>query len=354
MKNFSMKINRDEFISSYNFARLSDVVYSEVLTEDQYSRISPQNHTVISRGKNIVFYKLNSFELKENDIVFCNLSLINELFFHLNKVENFKNIKLITNQTDSPITKKIYYKKPKCVATWYSINNNYEDPNLVSIPLGLSNEYSPKNPDASDFINLIKTKKQNKELLMYMNFQENTNIKERKNIYRMFKDKEWVVTSSPNLSISKYVEDLNKYAFVICPWGNGFETHRFWETLYAGSIPVLKYHQTYASSEHLPVLYVDRYEDINLELLTSFYNDLKFEKYDYSKLKMNYWKNLINKENILTNSSSIKIYESKFFNFRYLTKNRFKTQLNSKTKKILFFLRQIKKVPKKLLSLIKK
>ena len=80
MKNFSMKINRDEFISSYNFARLSDVVYSEVLTEDQYSRISPQNHTVISRGKNIVFYKLNSFELKENDIVFCNLSLINELF----------------------------------------------------------------------------------------------------------------------------------------------------------------------------------------------------------------------------------------------------------------------------------
>ena len=39
MKNINLDINKDEFISSYNFARISDVVYSEVLTEEQYSKL---------------------------------------------------------------------------------------------------------------------------------------------------------------------------------------------------------------------------------------------------------------------------------------------------------------------------
>ena len=30
------------------------------------------------------------------------------------------------------------------------------------------------------------------------------------------------------------------FLFVACPRGNGTDTHRFWETLYRGSIPVVK------------------------------------------------------------------------------------------------------------------
>ena len=56
MKNINLENN--DYITSYRFARLSDVVYSEVLTENQYSEINPKDHTVISRGKNIVFYNM--------------------------------------------------------------------------------------------------------------------------------------------------------------------------------------------------------------------------------------------------------------------------------------------------------
>ena len=57
MKNFKLNLERDDFISSYNFARISDVVYSEKVTEEQYLGLKLNDHTVISRGKNIVFYK---------------------------------------------------------------------------------------------------------------------------------------------------------------------------------------------------------------------------------------------------------------------------------------------------------
>ena len=61
MKNFNLNLEKDDFISSYNFARISDVVYSETLTEEQYLRLKLNDHTVISRGKNIVFF--NTFKL---------------------------------------------------------------------------------------------------------------------------------------------------------------------------------------------------------------------------------------------------------------------------------------------------
>lgn len=349
MKNINLE--KEDYISSYKFARISDVVYSEVLTENQYSEINPKNHTVISRGKNIVFYKLNSFSLKENDIVFCNFSLINELFRHLNEIKSFKNIKIITNQTDSSVTKNIFDKKPICVSKWYSINIDYENPNLISIPLGLSNDYSPKNPNANDFIKLSSNKKITKINNMYINYQQNTNLKERKMLFDFFKDEQWVNVDEPNLNLEEYVEKLNSYSFVFCPWGNGIETHRVWETLYAGSIPVLKYHPSYNSISNLPVLFVDNYKDINKKLLEEFKNEMKNKVYKFDKLSIKYWEKLINEETIPSTTGSVEIYESKLFNLKFLIKNYIKTQMNSKSKKIIYYLRQIKKVPSKIIEL---
>ena len=354
MKNINLDPNKDEFISSYNFARISDVVYSEVLTEEQYSKLKPKDHTVISRGNNIVFYKLNSFNLNENDIVFCNHSLINELFSHLAKIDNFKNIRIITNQTDSSISRQLYLKKPKCVSRWYSINIDHKDSSLISIPLGLSNEYSPKNPDGDAFLNLYKKDIKKKDIKLYMNFQENTNLKERRKIYDYFKNEDWVVTNEPNLDIASYLEKLNQYKFVLCPWGNGFETHRFWETLYSGSVPVLRYHQSYDSSKDLPVLFVDDYEDINLEMLITFSNNIEKNNYNFEKLYMSYWKKLIYKDVKENIGDTVNIKETKYFIFKYLIKNTLKIQIDSKLKKVIYFIRQLKKVPTKLLSLIKK
>lgn len=42
------------------------------------------------------------------------------------------------------------------------------------------------------------------------------------------------------MSPRNYSELARSYKYVLCPRGNGIDTHRFWETLYRGSIPIVE------------------------------------------------------------------------------------------------------------------
>ena len=58
-----------EILSSSNFARYSDVVYSElILKKDR--EVNNDNVFVIYEDKEFCLYKLKSFNLRENDLIF--------------------------------------------------------------------------------------------------------------------------------------------------------------------------------------------------------------------------------------------------------------------------------------------
>ena len=44
---------------------------------------------------------------------------------------------------------------------------------------------------------------------------------------------------SSNKPYDEYVNELTTYRFCLCIRGNGIDTHRFWESLYLGVIPVV-------------------------------------------------------------------------------------------------------------------
>ena len=191
-------IKPEDILNSYNFARNSDVVYSEIVTRDQFNILDLQNFKIINKTENLIFYKLTEFKLKENDVIFCNSDMLKNLFSDLKNVMNLKNLKLITNQTDTLITKKLFNLKPNCIKDWYSINVGYKSDNLIPIPLGLSNNYSPKNILVED-INFSGLTSNSKDFL-YLNFSKNTNFKERTGIYEKFQEEEWSIAENPNLS----------------------------------------------------------------------------------------------------------------------------------------------------------
>ena len=87
--------------------------------------------------------------------------------FKLNKVDNLNNLKLITQWSDRPITKKLFNQKPKCISNWYASHVDYNHDNLHPIPLGLSGDYSPKNLLKKHFVDFYKLETQpNKENLL--------------------------------------------------------------------------------------------------------------------------------------------------------------------------------------------
>jgi hypothetical protein len=86
-----------------------------------------------------------------------------------------------------------------------------------------------------------------------------------------------------------------QYAFVISPNGSGYDCYRTWEALLLGCIPVMKRCpiSTLNLFEGLPVLLVDDWSDVNLDLLKQTVSFVTKNTWNLEKLTLNYWKQKI-------------------------------------------------------------
>ena len=80
-----------------------------------------------------------------------------------------------------------------------------------------------------------------------------------------------------------------RYAFVLSPYGNGFDCHRTWEAVCLGAIPIVKAPHFDELFKGLPVLNVKEWSDVNEELLRKTIDEFKTRKFDYEKLNLAYW-----------------------------------------------------------------
>jgi hypothetical protein len=55
---------------------------------------------------------------------------------------------------------------------------------------------------------------------------------------------------------------MRKTLFVPCPAGNGLDTHRIWESLYLGAIPLVLREDAFCGVEQWPILVIDDWEDV--------------------------------------------------------------------------------------------
>jgi hypothetical protein len=330
-----MKNNNIEIISGFKFAEISDVIFSGVFLKSQIKKLNLkeniENHIGYSE---YVFVRKKKFRLKENQIIFCKTEYIDELFQILNSQCRFKNIKLITHQSDLRITKKIFSSKPSCISKWYSINVDFKNENLIPIPIGIANFHS-KNLNETMFDNVIEKNNlfRDKDNLLYLNFNANTNFGHRKNLFTLFRDKDWVMADSSSLEHLEYKTRISEHNFTLAPWGNGIDTHRFWESLYSGSIPVTKKHLLYNSFNNIPKILVDDYKEITEEFLLLELKKLQKnnDMLNFNDLDFKHWKNIISNESIniedRESQELINVHYNLYRNiadFKHLIKSKFK------------------------------
>ena len=285
VKDFHLSITKSDYITSYNLARRSDIVFAEELTPNQFNKLefNKNNIEIIKKDDYRVLYRTKKFKLNENDIIFCKTDLLPDLFSILYNQAGFKNIKLITHQAATPsIDEKLFKLKPKVISKWYSINVEFEHPDLIPIPLGLANDYSKRNIRPQDFIEFFD-KSENideykKEKKIYINFKIDTNINIRKKALDQFlarKD----TTYKTNLSLSEFIRDMFCHKFILSPEGRGIDTHRFWEAVYLGSIPIIEKHHTFGEYLKFCISYTDS-ENLNEEIN----NQIKLFNQDFQML----------------------------------------------------------------------
>jgi len=201
---------------------------------------------------------------------------------------------LITGHGDACINDNaVDYYSPKI---WFTVNKQTTRPNVFSLPLGITNdtnesELHPIYGNTDCMIQVMYEHIETKHTV-YMNFNISTYPIERQYVWNLFKNKPWVKIGSIENTIDgriHFLREIKSSNFVLCPRGNGLDTHRLWETLYMGSIPIIKRNIGYDDFSDLPICFINDWEEVNQKFLQNEFIRIKTKSWNMEKLKIGYW-----------------------------------------------------------------
>lgn len=242
------------YISGDTFRKLADHIY------DETKRVNPSN-------------------VKKNDIVFLNTSLISDFFEKVNpKIKN-KYI-LITHNSDLNISSRDTKFIDEKIIHWFAQNLGIKKNSKISpLPIGLENLRYQNNGVIKDF--KINTDNEKNKFIL-CSFNESTNHDKRNKVLEIAKRLEFVDIFKYS-NHKNYIKNLNEYKFNLCPPGNGLDTHRIWESLLTKTIPILERSDFSMNLKDLnfPILILDKWEDLkdlNFHILKSLYFEITKDK----------------------------------------------------------------------------
>lgn len=244
----------------------------------------------------------NIEEIVDGSTVYCWLSKLNYLFQYINH-KNLKNITLISGDNDHStnpngwITGWPQYSdfnglnllfSPPNIKLWLSQNAEIENNIMKPLPIGVTKEYRTK----SERINIETYKNSfgdyNRRKLLYSNFSIGNNRVQRKILFDVlsfsFNDQN-STTHKETITQDEYFKNLQEHIFVACPPGNGKDTHRTWESLYFGAIPIVEdsvMNRYFAKL--FPMLVVESWFHVTPNYLKNKYEEMSQKNWRYDLL----------------------------------------------------------------------
>lgn len=253
-------------------------------------------------------YLANCISCKPNDTIYVCSSAIKQFIPHINKP-----IVLVSGDCDLTVPFDIFQNETQFnefinnpnIIHWYAQNCIINHPKISRIPIGLDyhtvstnkthswgNQMSPF--EQEQLIHKIKNESKpfHERICMgYSNFHFFTTS-------RFGKDRQTAILQIPKELVYYEPTQVNRetswrtqstYAFVISPHGNGLDCHRTWEALVLGCIPIVKTSGLDPLYSELPVLIVNEWSDVSIDLLEKTINEFKIRDFNLSKLTLSYW-----------------------------------------------------------------
>ena len=246
----------------------------------------------------------NTFSELHNgkDIIFCKTDYILEQLKKISEIEN--DVTLITANSDYSIDENVVDLAPKNVKRWFAQNAN--STRIVGIPLGMENNVKSQRDGhgvvwgwAEGKIQKIKEAKEIEPVKeVYANFSIQTNVQDRTSLHEKIKDLDYVTNDvifnyqeNLNRDYGNYVNKILNHKMSLCPAGNGVDCHRVWEVLYLNRVPIVKKSTIMNHFKDLPIVFVDNWDDLDLDFLLEEYEKVKQNKRE--KLSFGYWQDII-------------------------------------------------------------
>lgn len=200
-------------------------------------------------------------------------------------------------EINADVVHKIAPRLPKDLI-WLTTNANVVHNQIKALPIGITDYcgYSPYHAiigDTETFKRHIDEHPRTEKNLVLMNFNDRTNSTVRKHVRSLFQLKDFVTIdayAADATGYAQYVRGLRSHPFCLAPKGNGIDTHRIWEALYAGCIPIVQKVTALCDFNDLPILFVDSWEEAcDAARLIRFRDEYYHRTWDLRKLTLSYW-----------------------------------------------------------------
>jgi hypothetical protein len=209
---------------------------------------------------------------------------------------------LITHNSDvgveQELVSQVFSSNPDITA-WFGQNVKVRHPKVIAIPIGLERvRWFPHLKKQDQLHEMSKRSLEPPTKLCLANFSMATNPSGRQSCldasssFATLQTADTICQDTPE-SYTRYLTEILKHKFVLCPEGNGVDTHRLWETLYLGRIPVVTRSLVTEAFASLPMIVLELWKDLSRSLLETYWEAFRREKphYQLNQLFMSYWKN---------------------------------------------------------------
>lgn len=144
---------------------------------------------------------------------------------------------LITGNSDREIH-GIPKGLPPQLRRWFAQNTFVTSDVIRPLPIGLENHALGRNGRLCHFRTCTAQEVAAKKLRMFTAFAPRA--PEREGLLQLLGTSSLVDAPARRLAPGRFQARLREYRFVIAPRGNGLDTHRFWESLYADAVPITR------------------------------------------------------------------------------------------------------------------
>ena len=240
--------------------------------------------------------------VKAYDIIYCQVDLFES--FYDNILPNIKNkFVLITGQAELPMLQRTsktdaLLTNDKLIA-WFAQNPIYcNHPKYMPFPYGVS--YAGGRGIREYANNLLKNeilkneilKNENGTLPQKVNSKVNSIVELPLN-YGTNKCR-LVFKKQKYLQITKFYEELNKYAFVFSPIGDRDDCYRHWEAIGFGTVPISNVSENYKPLFKDNMIYVENTQQM-LDM-TANKTIPDYKEPNKELILVNYWRKIINEK----------------------------------------------------------
>ena len=205
-------------------------------------------------NKNDLIELQSILQIQSIHTVYLLTSLLDE-FIETVKNSKYEIKKLVIGETDDHNSVSKLIPLLRYIDKIYANHLVGDHPKISAFPVGIERQSYRSSGKLKNFKKVASTnpKKRNIPILVAWNDSTNTN---RANYKKEFELSNKTLIIQQRVSASTLHNMMRKTLFVPCPAGNGIDTHRVWESIYLGAVPVILKSE-FCGNEKWPVLLVD-------------------------------------------------------------------------------------------------